>query len=99
MVDVRRSELTNLLGFTFQRLRYELVNAENVDKKKRWDDDDDEPDLIRRVCCPVDKPLSFYASAKGLNEETVEELTEQYGVNALTVQVPSFISLYKEQLL
>ncbi|GJQ13139.1 hypothetical protein GpartN1_g4930.t1 [Galdieria partita] len=49
---------------------------------------------------PAEEPLEFYASNKGLDsiEETMNRL-KTYGENRLEIPVPSFLELYKEQLL
>jgi len=98
MVEVKMSDLTDLCGFEFQRLRYEVVVA-----PREGDDDtqldDDEPDMVKRVACPTEKQLKHYASKRGHDFDDVELLEEQFGKNMLTVPIPSFAVLYREQIL
>eukprot|EP00928_Gymnodinium_smaydae_P014577 TRINITY_DN15366_c1_g1_i1.p1 TRINITY_DN15366_c1_g1~~TRINITY_DN15366_c1_g1_i1.p1 ORF type:complete len:1530 (-),score=419.39 TRINITY_DN15366_c1_g1_i1:49-4638(-) len=91
LVEVRMSDLTGHCGFEFQRQRYEVRTED--------DNEDEEADLIRKVRCPINKPIVEYVRSKGLREDDVEMLTEQYGKNLLTVPVPGFLTLYKEQIL
>lgn len=103
LTAVRRSEHTGRCGFEFQRLRYEVVYFKEGGGKLLDEEDDDfdfaGPPTVRRVVCPFDRPVGEYAKARGLDEDKVEILREQYGQNLLTVPVPSFLMCYKEQIL
>eukprot|EP00927_Polykrikos_kofoidii_P048772 TRINITY_DN42987_c0_g1_i1.p1 TRINITY_DN42987_c0_g1~~TRINITY_DN42987_c0_g1_i1.p1 ORF type:complete len:1564 (-),score=312.27 TRINITY_DN42987_c0_g1_i1:135-4268(-) len=99
MVDVRYSDLTGRCIFEFQRLRYEVVTESVIEGSSGKFDEDDEPDCVRRVSCPIDKELKHYVTKRGLDEDDVDVLSEQYGKNMLTVAVPNFFVLYKEQIL
>ena len=56
--------------------------------------------LLKLSSCPVDLPLSQYLSASGIRTEAdVLAATELWGKNHLTVHIPSFLELLKNQLL
>lgn len=54
---------------------------------------------LRRVTPPLRLTLSHYATSTGLDSRAVPVAEHRYGKNVVEVKVPSFISLYKEQLL
>lgn len=54
---------------------------------------------LRRVTPPLRLTLSHYATSTGLDSRAVAVAEHRYGKNVVEVKVPSFISLYKEQLL
>eukprot|EP00930_Biecheleria_cincta_P038547 TRINITY_DN26478_c0_g1_i1.p1 TRINITY_DN26478_c0_g1~~TRINITY_DN26478_c0_g1_i1.p1 ORF type:complete len:1488 (+),score=365.22 TRINITY_DN26478_c0_g1_i1:27-4466(+) len=95
MVPLVHSESTLRLGFVFQRMRFEY-----------WEPGDggvdasEEVGEVRVSRCPVDEPLSTYLEAAGLrNQDEAEELKERYGDNQLEVELPTFLQLYKEQMM
>lgn len=95
MVPLVHSESTLRLGFVFQRQRFEY-----------WEPGDGGVDAsaevgeVRISRCPVDEPLSTYLEAVGLrNQDDAEELKERYGDNQLEVELPTFLQLYKEQMM
>ncbi|EME28657.1 calcium-transporting P-type ATPase [Galdieria sulphuraria] len=55
---------------------------------------------FQKLKYPAEEPLEFYPSNKGFDsvEEAMERL-KTYGENRLEIPVPSFLDLYKEQLL
>ncbi|KAJ8599753.1 hypothetical protein CTAYLR_003391 [Chrysophaeum taylorii] len=54
---------------------------------------------LRRVTPPLRLALAHYAASVGLDSRSVLVAAERYGQNVVEVKVPSFVSLYKEQLL
>jgi cation-transporting ATPase 13A1 len=71
--------------FIFQKRRFQYSTVHQRFEKLKY---------------PAEEPLEFYTSNKGL--DSVEEMLNRlriYGENRLEIPVPSFLELYKEQLL
>lgn len=94
MVVVKKCQ--NYLQIDFQRQTYIYTPSSRL-----GDDSKDFPNGKFSLCeCPVDLPLLEYISAKGLESDTiVNEKLEKWGRNHLTVHVPGFFELLKQQLL
>ena len=54
---------------------------------------------LRRISPPLALPVDHYAGSCGLDARGVAAAEERYGRNVVEVKVPSFLALYKEQLL
>lgn len=54
---------------------------------------------LRRVTPPLQLSLSQYAQSTGLDSRGVAVAEHRYGKNVVQVKVPTFVTLYKEQLL
>jgi cation-transporting ATPase 13A1 len=54
---------------------------------------------LRRISPPVAFNLEYYTRAKGLDQRAVFASQGRYGKNVVEVRIPTFLALYKEQLL
>jgi len=54
---------------------------------------------LRQVAPPLALAVSHYSDAPGLDARAAASANERYGRNVVEVRVPSFVELYKEQLL
>jgi len=90
------------LCFVFQRQRYEYIPPQDADAER--DEGDDVTGLgkgngyIRLMKCPVKLPVAKYHASHGLDDTAVTAGKEVYGQNTLMVATPSFVELYKQQM-
>ncbi|KAJ1455667.1 hypothetical protein M885DRAFT_463980 [Pelagophyceae sp. CCMP2097] len=54
---------------------------------------------LRRISPPVAFNLEYYTRAKGLDQRAIFASQGRYGKNVVEVRIPTFLALYKEQLL
>mmetsp|Transcript_357 Transcript_357/g.813 ORF Transcript_357/g.813 Transcript_357/m.813 type:complete len:1571 (-) Transcript_357:629-5341(-) len=83
-----------MLWTVFQRQRFEYVETERDARtgKARGE--------VREVETPVALPLSSYLKpTRGMTPGAVMAAISRYGDNSLKVPLPTFLSLYKEQLM
>ncbi|EEH54606.1 p-type ATPase superfamily [Micromonas pusilla CCMP1545] len=84
-----------MLWTTFQRQRFEFVETERgggANGKARGE--------VREVLTPVANALSSYVRpTRGLTPAAVAAYVSRYGDNSLRVPLPTFMQVYKEQLM
>eukprot|EP00941_MAST-03F_sp_MAST-3F-sp1_P000457 g457.t1 len=55
---------------------------------------------VRIIQCICDAPLSFYVNSRGIQgKQQVDKAEESFGLNRLSIAMPSFLELYRDQLL
>ena len=84
--------LRTMLWCVFQRQRYEYVEIEWDDANRKGRGE------LREIETPKDMLLSHYVKSRGLSSDEVHHAHERYGDNSLSVPLPTFWDLYKEQL-
>ncbi|XP_075049909.1 endoplasmic reticulum transmembrane helix translocase [Mixophyes fleayi] len=84
LVREKREDGQETLFFEFQKIKYCYDSGE----KK----------VFLPVVFPVERPLSYYQSAKGYVEESDIKVAEKkYGINKAEMVVPDFFHLFKER--
>jgi cation-transporting ATPase 13A1 len=87
-----------MLWTVFQRQRFEYVETEKggggAKSKSKIRGE------VREVATPVDNALSSYLKAtRGMSPHAVASCVSRYGDNSLRVPLPTFLQVYKEQLM
>lgn len=80
--------------FTYQNQKYEII--EDIDDQLVGEEEYG----CRLISSHAKLPKSTYRKANGLlSEDAVEKAEEQFGANIFELPLPSFIKLFKEQLI
>ena len=97
IVKTTKSPSSGSIELEFQRQKYFYLPVEQL---AATDQQQFPNGALTLSSCPVDLPISNYLSATGLRSEIeVQVATERYGKNHLSVHIPSFLELLKNQLL
>uniref|UniRef100_A0A8C5PIQ4 Endoplasmic reticulum transmembrane helix translocase n=1 Tax=Leptobrachium leishanense TaxID=445787 RepID=A0A8C5PIQ4_9ANUR len=84
LVREKQADGQETLSFEFQKIKYTY----DVENKKTF----------LPVVFPVERPLSYYQSAKGyLEEADIKVAEKKYGTNKAEMVVPDFFALFKER--
>jgi len=102
ITPVVKSKQTGMPCFVFQRQKYDLLRPLAHDYADMSEDcvgKGAENGAVRKVTCPIDYPVDYYAKSQGLSSEDVQQRIDLYGKNIVRVPTPKIFQLIKEQLL
>lgn len=98
---VEESEVTFKYTFTFQYQSYEYIEPEEADKDDAIEGEKgSDLGAVRLIQCPVNLTWGQYKNSRGLKTDgEIEKATDKYGPNIFDLPKPTFLQLYKKQLL
>ncbi len=98
LVPIVRSTKGRELKIEFQRQTYRYVTVNELRGNPRASEYPN--GLWSLATCPISLPLRHYMDSRGVgSNEELETLLERWGPNHVSVQMPSFVQMLRDQLL